>query len=77
MATDTGRATGATDEQVEEQEVEDEEVDEHFLNFGFEPSINNRRFIAPAAPPLTQPASEAALVPCLVLAAVSARRALH
>ena len=30
-------------------------VDERFLNFVFEPSINNRRFVTPAAPPLTQP----------------------
>ena len=27
---------------------------EKFLNFGFEPSINNRRFVYPEAPPLTQ-----------------------
>jgi hypothetical protein len=30
------------------------EVIERFLNFGFEPSINNRRFHYPEAPPLTQ-----------------------
>jgi FtsP/CotA-like multicopper oxidase with cupredoxin domain len=39
-------------------------VEEIFLNFGFEPSINNRRWAPPAAPPLTQPASEAEMVQC-------------
>jgi len=38
-------------------------MEEHFLNFVFEPAINNRRFVSPAAPPLTQPASNG-LVPC-------------
>ena len=34
-----------------------------FLNFVFEPAINNRRFIAPQAPPLTQP-RDARLLAC-------------
>ena len=39
-------------------------VTEIFLNFGFEPSINNRHFVTPAAPPLTQPPGEALPTPC-------------
>jgi FtsP/CotA-like multicopper oxidase with cupredoxin domain len=39
-------------------------VTEIFLNFGFEPSINNRHFVTPAAPPLTQPPEEALPTPC-------------
>merc|ERR1712137_1240706 len=39
------------------------DVVEHFFNFVFEPSINNRRFADPAAPPLTQPA-DANMIEC-------------
>ena len=39
-------------------------VTEIFLNFGFEPSINNRRFLSASAPPLTQPPGEALPTPC-------------
>lgn len=35
--------------------VSNKSVTETFLNFVFEPSINNRRFVYPPAPPLTQP----------------------
>ena len=37
---------------------------EKFLNFGFEPSINNRRFHYPEAPPLTQPPSQSRMLAC-------------
>lgn len=43
--------------------VPDSNVEEHFLNFVFEPAINNRRFVDPGAPPLTQP-EDAKIVEC-------------
>lgn len=43
--------------------VPTEDVVEHFFNFVFEPSINNRRFVEPSAPPLTQP-QDADMIEC-------------
>jgi FtsP/CotA-like multicopper oxidase with cupredoxin domain len=43
--------------------VPTDDVVEHFFKFAFEPAINNRRFVDPSAPPLTQP-EDADMVPC-------------